>query len=331
MAGGSGRGLKALGQGRASDPADLTALAALAEFHGKHGRPEQVAPALDAAIADLRKKIDADPGDVDQLAHLVKILELRGRTDAVKVVQCVLAGLRGEPNELVGADDAAALPELDALLCPPELDPAVRALLTKAGEALEKSVPVDLRALKAAKLGANNPPLKAKIDAVAHAFGLPDPDVVISRAMPLLCLPVGAKPFQIVIGDALTTTTEEMTRKFALARTMKLCGAHCASLVRVPSAELKVYLDALLHHLHPEFPAPEIEAERLDEITKRLQRFIPRKEEAELKALAAAVVANGSPDTEALASAAATWGDRVALLAVADVGAALRGIAWTLG
>jgi len=331
VAGDSERALKALEQARAGDPADLTALAAIAEFHTKHGRPEQVAPALDAAIAELRTKIDADPGDADLLAHLVKILELRGRHDAVKVVQCVLAGVRGEPSELVGADDGAALPELDALLCPPEIDASIRALLVKAGEAIEKSVPVDLRALKAAKLGANNPPLKAKIDAVAHSFGLPDPDVVISRAMPLLCLPVGAKPFQIVIGEGVTTTDDDLARKFALARTMKLCGAHCAALVRVPPAELKVYLDALLHHLHPEFPAPAIEAERLDEITKRLQRFIPRKEEAELKALAAAVVANGSPDTEALASAAATWGDRVALLAVGDIGAALRGIAWTLG
>ena len=39
----------------------------------------------------------------------------------------------------------------------------------------------------------------------------------------------------------------------------------------------------------------------------------------------------GAPNTDALASAAATWGDRVALLAVGDLAAALRGIAWTLG
>ena len=78
-------------------------------------------------------------------------------------------------------------------------------------------------------------------------------------------------------------------------------------------------------------PAPAIDAERLDEITKRFQRFIPRKEEAELRALADAAVAEGIPPTETLTAAAATWGDRVALLSVGDIGAALRGVAWTLG
>ena len=47
--------------------------------------------------------------------------------------------------------------------------------------------------------------------------------------------------------------------------------------------------------------------------------------------MAAAVVAEGLPSTDALSSAAATWGDRVALLAIGDVSAAMRGVAWTLG
>ena len=173
--------------------------------------------------------------------------------------------------------------------------------------------------------------MAAKIDAVAHGFGLPDPDVVISRAMPFLCLPVGAKPFQIVLGDGMVGTDDDLARRFALYRAMKACGAHCAALIRVPPADLKIYLDVLLHHLQPTHPAPEIDAERLDEISKRLQRFIPRKDEAELKTLAAIVVQEGVPSTDALASAAATWADRVALLAVGDIAAALRGVAWTLG
>jgi hypothetical protein len=149
--------------------------------------------------------------------------------------------------------------------------------------------------------------------------------------MPLLCLPVGAKPFQIVIGDGLVSTQDDVARRFALARAMKVCGAHCSALIRVPPADLRIYLDALLHALSPAHPAPEMEAERLDEITKRLQRFLPRKEEAELKRLAEEVDAGGAIDVEALASAAATWGDRVALLAVGDLAAALRGVAWSLG
>lgn len=324
------RALKALEQARSSDPGDLEALAALAEFHTKHGRPDAVSAALDFAIEELRGKLAVDP-DLKSFHTLAKILELRGREDAVKIVRAAIAGLTGEPSELVGAEDGAAIPDVDPLLCPPELLPEIRQFLDKAGEALEKSVPVDLRALKAAKLGTTNPVLKAKIDAVSRGFGMPDPDVVISRAMPLLCLPVGAKPFQIVIGDGIVSTDDEIGRKFALARTMKLCGARCAALIRVPPADLKIYLDALLHHLHPEHPAPDIDAERLDEITKRLQRFVPRKDEADLKRLAGEMIAKGALDVERLASAAATWGDRVALLAVGDLGAALRGVAWTLG
>jgi tetratricopeptide (TPR) repeat protein len=325
------RALKALEQARAGDAADLTALAALAEFHTKHGHPELVASALDGAIADLRRKIGENPADIGQIEQLVKILELRGHEDAMRAVHAVLAGYQGSQGELIGAEDGAAVAELDALLCPADLPQALRNFLARAGEAIEKSVPVDLRALKAAKLGTTNPALKAKIDAVAHGFALPDADVVISRAMALLCLPVGAKPFQIVIGEAIVATTDDVARRFALARAMKITAAHSASLIRVPPADLKIYLDALLHHLHPEYPAPVIEAERLDEITKRFQRFIPRKEEAEMKALAQAAVEAGIPSTEALAGAAATWGDRVALLAVGDVGAALRGVAWSLG
>jgi tetratricopeptide (TPR) repeat protein len=325
------RALKALEQARAGDPADLDALAALAEFHTKHGRPELVASALEQASNDLRAKLAVDAGDVQKLEQLQKILELRGQDDARHAVHEVMLGLSGNPGELPGAEDAANLPGLDELLCPPELSPAIRALLVKAGDALEKSVPVDLRALKAAKLGASNPALKAKIDAVARGFGLPDPDVVISRAMPLLCLPVGAKPFQIVVGEAIVGTDDEVARRFVLYRAMKSCSTHCAALIRVPPADLKVFLDVLLHHLVPDHPAPEMEPERLDEISKRLQRFIPRKDEAELRTLAAQVVSGGVPSIDALASAAATWADRVALLAVADVGAALRGVAWTLG
>ncbi len=325
------RAQKALEQARAGDPADLTALAALAEFHGKHGHPELVAPALDGALADLRRKLDERPGEPALLDHFVKILELRGRHDATKLVRAVIAALAGEPSPLIGAENAAADAALDDTLCPPELPKSMRLLLDKAGEAIEKSIPVDLRALKAAKLGANQPAMKAKIDAIAHGFGLPDPDVVIARAMPLLCLPVGSKPFQIVVGEAIIASDDEDGRRFALARTMKLCGAHVASLVRVPPAELKIYLDALLHHLVPAHPAPEIEAERLDEMTKRLSRFIPRKDEPELKQIAATLVAEGVPSIDVLAGAAATWGDRVALLAVGDLGAALRGVAWTLG
>ncbi len=325
------RALKALEQARAGDAADLTALAALAEFHTKHGHPELVASALDGAIADLRRKIGENPADLGQIEQLVKILELRGHQEAMRAVHAVLAGYQGAQGELIGAEDGAAVAELDALLCPADLPQALRNFLARAGEAIEKSVPVDLRALKAAKLGTTNPALKAKIDAVAHGFGLPDADVVISRAMALLCLPVGAKPFQIVVGEAIVATQDDVARRFALARAMKITAAHSASLIRVPPADLKVYLDALLHHLHPEYPAPAIEAERLEEITKRFQRFIPRKEEAEMKALAQAAVEEGIPSTEALAGAAATWGDRVALLAVGDVGAALRGVAWSLG
>jgi tetratricopeptide (TPR) repeat protein len=331
VAGEPERALRALEQARASDPADLDALTALAEFHGKHGTPEAVAPAMDAAIADLRRRIGEDPGDRHLFAQLARILELRGRDDAARIVHAALAGLSGEPSPLVGAEDAAAMGELDPYVCPPELSPELRALLAKAGEALEKSVPVDLRALKAAKLGTSNPVLKAKIDAVARGFALPDPDIVISRAMPFLCLPVGSKPFQIVIGDGMCASEDDTARRFALARTMKLCGAHCAALIRVPAPDLRTYVDALLHHLHLSHPPPAIEAERLDEITKRLQRFIPRKEEPEMKTMASTVVGQGVPSVEVLASAAATWGDRVGLLAIGDLGAALRGVAWTLG
>jgi len=324
------RALKAYEEARASDPSDLEALAALAEFHTKHGRPEAVSAALDQAIEDLRAHFTSDPQPA-LLGSLAKILELRGREDAVAVVRAAIAGLSGEPSELIGAEDAAAVPDLDSLLCPPELSDELRAFLEKGGEALEKSVPVDLRALKAAKLGTTNPVLKAKIDAVAHGFGLPDPDVVISRSMPLLCLPVGAKPFQIVIGDGIVNTDDDVARRFSLARTMKLCGARCAALIRVPPADLKMYLDTLLHHLHEPHPAPEMEPERLEEITKRLQRFVPRKDEPEMRRLAGELVAKGLLDVDRLTAAASTWGDRVGLLAVGDLAAGLRGVAWTLG
>jgi tetratricopeptide (TPR) repeat protein len=325
------RALKALEQARSSDLSDLVALSALAEFHTKHGRPEAVAAALDQAIEELRRRAADDPGDLALLEQLVKIFELRGREQSVRATRAVIAGLRGETTDMVGAEDAASIPDVDPFLCPPEITDALRAFLAKTGDAIEKSIPVDLRALKAAKLGTTNPVLKAKIDAVARGFGLPDPDVVISRAMPLLCLPVGAKPFQIVIGDGLVATPDDTARRFALARAMKVCGAHCSALIRVPPADLKVYLDALLHALSPAHPAPDMEAERLEVITKRLQRFLPRKEEAELKRLAEEVDAAGAIDVEALSSAAATWGDRVALLAIGDLAAALRGVAWSLG
>jgi hypothetical protein len=318
VVGDTDQAVRAIEQARAIDPSDLGALVALAELLKKHGREDRLEATLDAAVADARAKLNASPVSAQHLELLVKLLDLRGETRAQTLVQAALDGVRGTSSSLVGADDGASLPELDELLA-------------RAGEALEKSVPVDLRALKAAKLSANQPAMRAKIDAAAHSFGLSEPDVVLSRAMPWLCLPVGARPFQIVVGEALLTVDDEPARRFSLARTMKLCSAHCAVLVRVPPSELRLFLDALLHYLQPTYPAPPIDAERLDEITKRLQRFIPKKEEPEVRALAAEVIANGLPSAELLASAAATWGDRVALLSVGDLAGALRGVAWTLG
>jgi len=86
-----------------------------------------------------------------------------------------------------------------------------------------------------------------------------------------------------------------------------------------------------MHHLHEQHPAPELEPERLEEITKRLQRFIPKKDEPEMRRLAAELEAKGPIDVERLTAAASAWGDRVALLAIGDLAAALRGVAWTIG
>ena len=240
-----------------------------------------------------------------------------------------MAALEGRATTVTGAGGRSGDPRLDDLLAPEALTASLRALLVRAGDALDVASALDLRALHVQPLA---PGLaQSRVAAIASSLGVPPVQVLMSPQLGRTCVPSASEPPCVVIGEPLVAVMAEPAAAFVVTRALKLVQAHASALVRTPPAELAVLVAAWLQALNPSWTPQGVAPASLADAKRRLQAGLPRQPDPSLGTIALEVAGTLAPHLATLGASTIAWADRVALLAVGDPNAALDGVAWSLG
>ncbi|MGO9833935.1 MAG: tetratricopeptide repeat protein [Polyangiaceae bacterium] len=305
-------------------PQDVSLLRALAEFYARHHQTPAVNILLDRAGADARRALVAGRFTPASFEVLAAVSELRGKTDAARVTQAMLAALEGRPSQLQPAGERAFDPRLDDVLAPDVLTAAMRALLSKTGDALDAAAPLDLRTLQATTMPADAP-LARMASNLAASIGLGGLHVLVSPKLGKVCLPATSKPPSIVVGAALSG--DERVAAFLVSRALKLLSAKACAFGRSSPSDLAVLVSAWLKCFNPSWQPQGINAAMLNAAGGRIQAALARKLDPDVGMLALEVAGGIGTQQVTLGPAALTWGNRVALLALGDPNVALDAVA----
>lgn len=311
-------------------PTSVAALRALAEFYRRHQQMPAMQILLDRAAGDARRSFAAGRFVTSLFQVLHAAYELRGKKDAARVVAATLAAVEGQRADIVGADARAVDARLDEVLAPEVISPSLRALLYRAGDALDAVAPYDLRAVRAAPV----PPgmaIGTTITALAAHLGLGGLSILVAPQLGRVAIPLSSHPPALVIGEGLMQVEDERARTFVIVRALKMILARGSPLMRGTPDEVAALVSGLFTAFNPSFSPHGIDAKRVVETTRKLAGALPKNLDPTVGVLA--LEAAGALGTQALslASAGVSWANRVALLAIGDPNAALDAIAWSKG
>ena len=320
---------QALEAARREFPTDVGVLRALAEFYQRQRQMPAVNILLDRASADARRSLSAGRFSPALFEMLQTVHELRGKRDGARVAAAALAALQGSPVSVPGAAGRAGDPRLDELLAPEALGAGLRALLSRAGDALDAASALDLKALHAQPL----PPgiAQSRIASIASSMGLPPVQVLVSPQLGRTCVPSSSAPPAVVVGEPLVAAMAEPAAAFVITRALKLLQAHASALVRTPPSDLAVLVSAWLQTLCPSWTPQGVAPAALADAKRRVSAGLPRQLDPDVATIALEVAGTLGAHLATLGASTIGWADRVALLAVGDPNAALDGIAWSLG
>jgi Tfp pilus assembly protein PilF len=320
---------QALEAARREFPNDVGALRALAEFYQRQKQMPAVNILLDRASADARRALSAGRFSPSLFEVLHVVHELRGKKDAARVVAATVAALEGEPTQVPGAGGRAGDPRLDDLIAPEAISAGLRSLLSRAGDALDVASALDLRALHAQPIAPGV--AQSRLAAIASSLGIPPVQVLVSAQLGRTCVPSASSPPCVVLGEPLVAVITEPAAAFIVTRALKLVQAHASALVRTPPADLAVLIAAWLQGFNPSWTPQGIAPSALADAKRRMAPGMPRSVDSDIATVALEVAGTLGPHLATLGASTIAWADRVALLAVGDPGAALDGIAWSLG
>jgi tetratricopeptide (TPR) repeat protein len=323
------RAEKTLEAARREFPFDPALLRALAEFYVRHQQTPAVKILLDRAGSDARRAVATGRLNRELFELVATVFELKGKKDAQRTAREMFEAVEARPADLHGAGERAFHPQLDDLIAPDALSPALRALLLKAGDALDAVTPLDQRDLRALAT-----PDRAKMPRLAvslgEALGLGTVQVLSSSRLDRVCIAAGSTPPTIVIGQALLD--DEHVGPFLVLRALKLLHRKASALARVESARLPVLVSAWLKSLNPNWQPPkEIDRRELDRECARIQGALPRNLDADAGALALEVARAIEGQQGSLGVWVLEWANRTALLALGDPRAGLDAIAAASG
>jgi cellulose synthase operon protein C len=318
------RAEQTLDSARREFPQDVGVLRALAEFYLRHHQTPAVNILLDRAGADARRALAGGRFTPGAFGVLDTVFDLRGKKDAARVTQAMLAAFEGRAAGVGGANERAFDPRLDDLLAPEGLTPAMRALLMKTGEALDVATPLDLRGMKAVAVPASVAVARMAVG-VAQAWGLGPLQVLVSPRVGLTCIPASSSPPALVLGESLLAS--DRLAPFLVMRALKLVGARASALGRTAPAELAVLVSAWLRCFNPTWQPQGINPAALQAVGGRVQAALSRNLGPDVGVIALEVAGSLGTQAATLGPAALCWGNRVALLALGDPNAALDAIA----
>jgi tetratricopeptide (TPR) repeat protein len=314
--------------GRREFPQDVGLLRALAEFYARHRQTPAFNILLDRAGADARRALTAGRLTPASFEVLAAVFELRGRADAARVSRAMLATLEGEPVDLPGAGAERALDaQLDDLLAPEVLTPALRGLLAKTGDALDAVAPIDVRLMKAVPVDPAAP-IARLVARAGQALGLGGLVLLSSPKLGAVCIPVGSSPPTLVLGESLVSDeANQGVGAFLALRALKLVRVKASALGRTVPGELGVLVSAWLKCFNPSWSPQGINPSSLTTALGRIQAALPKNLSPDVPILALEVAAAIGTRQATLGPAALAWANRVAFLALGDPNAALDAIA----
>jgi tetratricopeptide (TPR) repeat protein len=331
------RSEQVLDSARKEFPTSVVALRAMAEFYARQRQMPAMQILLDRAAADARRAFAQGRFVPSLFQVLHAAFDLRGKRDAARVVAATLAAVEGQPSDLVGAEARAVDPQLDDLLAPDAMSPALRALLFRAGDALDVVAPIDLRAVRAAPLEPGTP-IGATVGSVATIIGLGALQILVSPVIGRAAIPLATNPPTLLVGDALAKVKNERARMFVVVRALKMILSHASAMLRGSmeaaggSRDLvSTLVAALFCAFNPSFVPQNVDTKRVNEIARRIGPALPRNLDPTVGVIALEAAGMVGTAWSSLAPAAAAWANRVALLAVGDPNAALDALAWAQG
>jgi tetratricopeptide (TPR) repeat protein len=331
------RAEQVLEEARKNAPTDLAALRALAEFYRRQNAGNALGMHLNRAVNDFRHALEADLGDAAAWPGLVELLSWRGDADAagaaasaavaLGLVDVEISKLVDATGAAEGKGPAAAFDVIDDLLAPPELPAPTRMVFRLAGEALEKSLPFDVNAYRAERLGPRDMSVRPIAVECGRWFGIPEPQLFVTSAAPRVCVPVYSNPVTLLIGSELIAITDEREKLFVLVRALKIAQAQLAVVVRAQPHEVVALIGGLVHSYDPHHQPRGADPSHVAEAARRVAKHVNRKVRDELGPLVFEMAGRPGYDPARLAMAASEWGNRVALLASGSAPAAFSALA----
>ncbi len=316
-------------------PQDVAVLRAFAEFLVRHGQTAASEGLVERTGEEARRLLAAGRLSPQILDVMATVFDLRGNRDGTLAARAMLAALEGQPAVLRGAGPRAFDGNLDELLAPDLLSPALRALLARTGDALDAASPIDLPSLNA-KQTPSAEPVARLAASIAQAMGLGQVQLFTSARLGTACIPIRSSPPTILVGGTLAGDVpsgglDEAVATFLLVRALKLVSARASALTRTPPAELAVLISAWLKCLNPSWQPQGIDPTALNVVGALLQATLPRQVSPELRATASAATHSLGTHAASLGGNALAWANRVALLALGNPSAALDAIAASNG
>ncbi|QQR89495.1 MAG: tetratricopeptide repeat protein [Myxococcales bacterium] len=324
-----------LERARKHTPADIIVIQSLADFYDRQGATSAYAMHLNRATDDFRHAIRNDLSDAAAWHGLVRVLGWREKHDAARA--CASAALSTgivdiEISKLLSPDGAARLDiqnasndELDQLLSPEMLAPAVRTLFTLSASAMEKLFPIDLRSFKAQKIGRREKSREIA-DRVSALLGRSAAHVHVTESTSHLCVPISSNPLSILISRDLIETTNDDELFFLMARAIKVADSSLSVTSRTKPYDVALLLASVIHICDPEFFPPGIEIEELEVYSKHMNKYLSKRLKQQIIPHALEVSAMQNFDPGILGNLAFQLGSRFGLLLLGSAPSAVAAL-----
>ena len=319
---------------RRSAPLDEQALSALAGFYRRQGAETALAMHLNRGAADVRRAIERDPRVQEHWRVLTHLVEQRrgpayatsvaDAASTVGVVNATLSRLDVPRNpKRLRADD---VDRLIAEVAPPSLSPPLRGLLSKVSPALDKVLPFDSKAWRAARPSREHKPLASEVARVATTLGLRGVKVLITDVAPRVCVPVSNKPITVVLGRDLQSLVAPEGRAFLIARALMIARAQLSAVMRVPAEQAALAVAGLVAAFDPDYAPLEVDRKNLPEASKRWAKLIKRRDWDDTGSLAFELRGRADFRPSTVTVAAAELGNRAALCAYGSISTAIAAL-----
>jgi hypothetical protein len=314
---------------RSERPTSLGVVEALTAHYAGQAAQPSVLVHLDRSIHAFRSAVREQPGSLEAWQGLIATLEARPHPRAAAACRSAArslghGGIASPVLTPTGLGTRVRSSDAAHRALPRRLTAALRGLFAAAAPAFDRVAPYRTDDTSPRPLRSLPDEVISTARRVSTWFGLPNP--VIHTCTRSLCLTIREQPFTLVIGERLLDAAELPALTYLMARAAAQAAEHLSFVARAQPEELELGLRGLLCVLDPNHATIGNEREAVERMAATLAPQLGGHTR-ELAAGAFELASEARIDVLGLSNLAMEVGAREALLASADLGGALRGIA----